>query len=462
MPYFNVLQIVFNGINLLLDDQMPQNHRQAALVRLRKYVGAEPGFQPITDQAKAYTLRWTASGQIGPFKSEVESTLAQTDLYLEGIRKLFEKYKIDGYQEPLAKLKQQIDDYNTWTKRQILPNARTDYRLPSEIYKQRLKDVGIDIPPEQLTAMAHQAFHEYQREMQQVAIKIAQQRGWRFTDYRDVIRSLRNEQLIGGDILRHYQQRLQDIEAIIRRERLVTIPDRPVRIRLASSAESASHPIPHLESPPLLNNKGEQAVFVLPLNIPTDPSSAKMQHVDDFTFSSASWTLTAHETRPGHELQDAAFRDYGVSLARDLYASGPVISEGWALYAEHIMTPYMPLEGQLISLQWRLLRAARAFIDPELQSGMLKTKDAIHILTNDVVFSEPFANTEIERYTYRSPGQAAAYFYGYRLLLQLRKEVEGKMGKRFDQMKFHDFILSQGLLPPDLLRKVVMEDFVKS
>jgi uncharacterized protein (DUF885 family) len=34
------------------------------------------------------------------------------------------------------------------------------------------------------------------------------------------------------------------------------------------------------------------------------------------------------------------------------------------------------------------------------------------------------------------------------------------MGKKFDQMKFHDFILSQGLLPPDLLRKALMEDFV--
>jgi uncharacterized protein (DUF885 family) len=33
------------------------------------------------------------------------------------------------------------------------------------------------------------------------------------------------------------------------------------------------------------------------------------------------------------------------------------------------------------------------------------------------------------------------------------------MGKRFDQQKFHDFILGQGLLPPDLLRKAVMQDF---
>jgi uncharacterized protein (DUF885 family) len=34
------------------------------------------------------------------------------------------------------------------------------------------------------------------------------------------------------------------------------------------------------------------------------------------------------------------------------------------------------------------------------------------------------------------------------------------MGKKFDAMKFHDLILSQGLLPPDLLRKAVMEQFV--
>jgi uncharacterized protein (DUF885 family) len=106
------------------------------------------------------------------------------------------------------------------------------------------------------------------------------------------------------------------------------------------------------------------------------------------------------------------------------------------------------------------MRAARAFIDPELQSGKLKPEDAMRILTQDVVLSDAFANTEVERYTFRAPGQATSYFYGYTRLLQLRKDVEAKMGKRFDQKKFHDFILSQGLLPPDLLRKAVMEGFV--
>src|SRR5208337_966057 len=55
------------------------------------------------------------------------------------------------------------------------------------------------------------------------------------------------------------------------------------------------------------------------------------------------------------------------------------------------------------------------------------------------------------RFTYRMPGQANSYFYGYTKLLALRKDTEEALGAKFDQKKFHDFILAQGLLPPDLM-----------
>ena len=82
------------------------------------------------------------------------------------------------------------------------------------------------------------------------------------------------------------------------------------------------------------------------------------------------------------------------------------------------------------------------------------------MLEKDVVLSHAFAKEEVERFTYRAPGQANSYFYGYTRLLQLRKETEAALGAKFDQKKFHDFILAQGLLPPDLMRKAVLEDFV--
>jgi uncharacterized protein (DUF885 family) len=126
------------------------------------------------------------------------------------------------------------------------------------------------------------------------------------------------------------------------------------------------------------------------------------------------------------------------------------------------MQPYEPADGQLLTLQLRLLRAARAFLDPELQSGKVTPEQAYKVLEHDVVLSHAFAKEEVERFTYRSPGQANSYFYGYTKLLSLRTETETLLGSRFDQLKFHDFILAQGLLPPDLMRKAVLEDFVPS
>jgi uncharacterized protein (DUF885 family) len=120
----------------------------------------------------------------------------------------------------------------------------------------------------------------------------------------------------------------------------------------------------------------------------------------------------------------------------------------------------MPLEGQLVSLDYRLLRAARAFLDPELQAGKIQPADAYRVLEQDVVQSQAFAQEEVERFTYRMPGQANSYFYGFTRLMDLRKATEAALDSKFNQKAFHDFILAQGLLPPDLMRKAVMDDFV--
>ncbi len=57
----------------------------------------------------------------------------------------------------------------------VLPKARTDFRLPPEEYALNLEDYGIDIPPAQLAAMAHQAFSDLQAEMKPIAEQIAKQ-----------------------------------------------------------------------------------------------------------------------------------------------------------------------------------------------------------------------------------------------------------------------------------------------
>ena len=462
VPFLNASGAVFRGLRILLDEQTPNERRAAAVVRIRKYAGLEPGYTPLTEIFKERVKEQMAKpGVIYPSRAQMETELGRTSSFVNGMAELLEKNKIVGWQEPYAKLKVQLADYDTWTKENVLPKARTDFRLPKEEYALNLEDYGIDIPPDQVAAMAHQAFNEIQAEMKPIAEQIAKQRNLPSSDYRDVIRELKKKQIVGDAILPLYQDRLKQIEKIIVDHELVTLPDRPARIRIADAAETAQQPAPHMSPPPFLHNTGQKGEFVLPLNLPPAPGQEADKY-DDFTFDAAAWTLIAHEARPGHELQFDAMLERGVSLARVRYAFNSTNVEGWGLYSEYITKPYMPLEGQLVSLDYRLLRAARAFLDPELQSGKITTDDAYRVLQQDVVQSHAMAKQEVERYTYRAPGQANSYFYGYTKLIALRKDVEANLGPKFNQKKFHDFILSQGLLPPDLMRKAVMEDFVKT
>ena len=462
VPFMNASRDIFQGLRVLLDDQVAADRRSAAVVRLRKYTGAESGFKPYTEVLKQRVLGQIAkTGVIYPSKSEVETELGRNSNYVDGIAALFTKYKLTGWESGYANLKIQLADYDAWVRAHILPKARSDFRLPAEEYALALEEYGVDLPPAQIASMAHTAFDSYQAEMASLAAKIAKADGYAANDYRSVIAELKKKQITGAEILPFYQKRLAAIEQIIIAKHLVTLPDRPAIIRLATAAETASQPAPHMKPPPFLNNTGQRGEFILPLNIPSATGGAEDQY-DDFTYDAVAWTLTAHEARPGHELQFDSMVERGVSLARALYAFNSTNAEGWGLYSEYIMQPYEPLEGQLLTLQLRLLRAARAFLDPELQSGKTSPAEAYDVLEKDVVLSHAFATEEVERFTFRSPGQANSYFYGYTRLLALRKETESALGAKFDERKFHDFILSQGLLPPDLMRRAVLDEYVVS
>jgi hypothetical protein len=459
VPYFSLDQLMFGSFRGLLDDQVAASRRPAALVRLRKYTGLEPGSTPIVELAMAYIReRMSNPKLLAPVKLKVEKDLAQASFFLAGIGELFKKFKIEGYLPAFVKLEEQLAAWNQFVKSEVLPRARLDFRLPPELYAFRLEQIGIDIPPAVLATQAHRAFTDIQNLMQEVAARVARERGMRSASYRDVIRELKKDQLVGDAILTHYQARLKEIEQIIEERQLLTLPARPARIRIASAAESAATPAPNMHPPRLLGNTGEVGEFVLPLNVPD--KSGKMQKFDDFNFAAASWTLTAHEARPGHELQFASVIEQGVSDARATFAFNSTNVEGWGLYSEWLIEPYEPADGHLICLQHRLMRAARAFLDSELQTGKLTREQALAVLKNDVVLSDAMANQEVERYTFWAPGQANAYFYGYTRLRELRDQVEKAMGSRFNAKAFHDFILAQGLLPPHLLKKVVFEGFV--
>lgn len=459
LEFAQVPQSMFGAIGQLLSDQTAESRRPKALELLQRFTGIWPDAEPMTDLAIARFEASRGDGKIGPYRVEVEESIRNIPTFIAGIRELFERYKIEGAEEALDAMEVQLTEYGAWTEATVLPASRETARLPEELYALNLEQVGIDQNPRALMSEARRGFYELRAQMEALAPQIAEKYGWEETDPASVMAGLKEMTVPEDEIEDFYRDVNRQLEEEIRRNEIVSLPDTELQMRVASQAESAAQPAPHMRPPRLIGNTGEQGTFVLTVG---NPTAGPEDRYDDFNFPAASWTLSAHEARPGHEMQFAALVEQGVSLARMLYAFNSVNVEGWALYAEAEMLPHEPIEGQFIALQFRLLRAARAFLDPALNLGLMTREEAELVLREEALFSSGMTKQELDRYEFRMPGQAGSYYYGYRQLIDLRIETELALGEQFNEMAFNNFLLSQGIIPLELIAQAVREEFIPS
>ena len=277
----------------------------------KRYVGAEPGYEPITKLARDRTTERLDDPKLtAPWSVELQQELKNQGQYLAGIHDLFKESGLKGWEKDFATLSTQVDAYGKWVRASVLPRARASNLLPPEIYADNLKQYGVTMDPAELMDRALFTFAQTRDEMQTLAAAIARTHGWKSGDYRDVLRELKKERIPNDKLLAVYRARLASIENIIREQKLLTLPQRAAVIQpLATPAESAAIPAPHLSEPRLLGNPGEPAEFVIPTSNPNADSKAEM---DDFNYDAITWDLTAHEARPGHELQFAAMVEGGL------------------------------------------------------------------------------------------------------------------------------------------------------
>jgi len=463
LPYVDPASQVFSGIDPLLTDRLPDERRRKALGRLRKYAGLEPGTTPLATVATERIRRaLNKRGLSMPPRSQVDRDLTESPIVLAEVRSRFQRFGISGYEAVVAELDRQIAQYASFIREAVLPKCPPARRISQELYQFRLRhSYGVEIAPAELARRARAAFRETRSEMQALAEGISAGQRLATTDYRTIIRSLRQRQLDASSIVQEYTARLRDIEQIIQDERLMTLPPGQPTVRVATAAESSSYGAPVTLCPPSRTRPEDtvQCETVMPLVFPVGNTGAATP-VEDYTLAAASWTLTAHEVRPGHELQFDAMIKNGTSMTRRSLGVTLANPEGWAVYAEHLLRPFMPAEARLISLQFLLLRDARAFLDIELQTGVITSEDAFRVLRDDVAVSEAMATKELARFA-DSPGSGASYYFGYSEFLRLRRDVEQALGAQFDQRAYHDFVLAQGKLPMSAIREAVMSRFLR-
>jgi uncharacterized protein (DUF885 family) len=167
--------------------------------------------------------------------------------------------------------------------------------------------------------------------------------------------------------------------------------------------------------------------------------------------------LTLHEGAPGHHTQGALAAEQEDKPPFRRYDYISAYGEGWGLYAEKLgiemdiyETPYEHF-GRLTYEMWR---ACRLVIDTGVHAFGWTREQAVEYLASRTALSLHEVNTEVDRYI-SWPGQALSYKLGEYTLLNLRARAEEALGAEFDVRDFHDFVLSLGSVPLDVLGEEV-------
>ena len=453
VPFYEGSKWVFTQLQVLINQQSSQEKKSSAVDRFKLYVNGNesenhqpllPSFEKDTKEKeksfgnakKYYTL-----------KNEMELYLSESKDYVKGIKELLEQSGRNDWEKEFVLFQEQVKSYDQFITDDQLIKARTDYKLPNEIYSFILKARGMPTTPDYLIKIGMRDYKELYKEFTKIADEIATKNSLKEKDPASVINFLKSKQIKSAeDAMKIYKEADDFVTKIIVDNKIVTLPISPLKIRIAGDAESKASPVPHLSPPPLVNNKGERPEFVVP------SSSTGTLPFDDSSYKEAAYILTAHEGRPGHDLQFSLMLDNGVSIIRSRYAFNNVNVEGWGLYAEDLIYRYLPLETKLPALQMRLWRMARMFLDPQVQTGLADQTRVIDLFTRELGVSPVMANLEFSRYTFKDPGQAPAYYYGLIKLRETKDIIKKKLGKSFTEMCFNDAVLSLGLMPMDIIQ----------
>jgi uncharacterized protein (DUF885 family) len=167
-------------------------------------------------------------------------------------------------------------------------------------------------------------------------------------------------------------------------------------------------------------------------------------------------SLVYHETVPGHHFQIAlTVENERLPAFRRVRALGGLSAstEGWALYAERFAAEAGWYEGDAAGLLGQLsdalFRARRLVVDTGLHAMGWTREQAI---------AYGIEASEVERYVV-NPGQACAYMIGQLEIVKLRDRAQAALGDGFSIREFHGAVLSAGVVPLEVLGRVV-DDYI--
>lgn len=169
-------------------------------------------------------------------------------------------------------------------------------------------------------------------------------------------------------------------------------------------------------------------------------------------------TILFHEAIPGHHMQTALALENNQLHDVRRVLTNPALKEGWALYSEKLaseMDLYADAEELYGRLVMELHHTVQLVLDTGLHAKGWSIEQAVNYRTDNTPFSAEHSLKEVRKHLV-NPARATANKLGEMRLLTLRRQIQDRMGSRFDIAKYHSELLSQGALPLDVLEDWMM------
>ena len=241
----------------------------------------------------------------------------------------------------------------------------------------------------------------------------------------------------------------------VRQRRLVSVPDEPVEV-IEMPEYRRGVAIAYCDAPGVLEPVKQTFFAIAPT--PAGWSAERAASFYREYNRSMLAELTIHEAVPGHFLQLAHANRFG-SLVRAVFDSGPFI-EGWAVYAEWLMAQH-GFGGLRVRMQREkmvLRLAANAILDHGVHAGTMTEAQAMALMMEQAFQEEGEAAGKWTRARLTS-AQLSTYYYGFREVLAMRQRAEQLPG--FEELSFHDRLLSYGSPPCQYLRHLLFGDEIR-
>jgi len=362
-----------------------------------------------------------------------------------------------------------LTEYAAWLEKEKLPKATQEFAIGEEKYQRFLAQTElIDLPPAKILELGLSELKHEREVFVEAAKRIDPDK-----PAAEVFKAIQSEHPAVENLLPEITKKLDSVRKYVVDHKLVTIPSE-VRAQVKESPQYlGATSFASMDTPGPFEKRAAEVYFYVTPPESEWPEQQKNQWLTLFNSYSAD-ILSMHETYPGHYVQSLHLNSSKATKPEKIFGTTSFV-EGWAQYAEKMTidagfgSPFGPVptdeeikrgaKYRMAQAQQAMLGLCRLCVSIKMHTQGMSLEEATKFFQENCFSEEKPARAEALRGTFDLGYPSGTL--GKLQILKLRKDYEVQEGENFSLKKFHDELLSHGMLPIRLLREIILKDQAK-